>query len=373
MFWNRGRACVLRSSSVILLLLAFSCAPKAKEKPVVKEVSLGGSQANLGPQKLSEWGLFKVPLRVLSPEHGVIEYDLNTPLFSDYAFKKRFVKLPSGQKAGYSQHEVLNFPLGTILIKNFYYPLDFRKPEAPRRILETRLLIKEEVEWKALTYVWNEEQTEAFLEVSGRSIPVSWTDEGGVLKSVNYSVPNLNQCKGCHEYNGKLTPIGPSVRQLNKPSPIAQASNQLEWWTEAGMLTDSPSSTEWEQVPNWNDAQSGTLDASARAWLEINCAHCHRPEGPAKNTGLYLTYAEKDPYKLGINKPPVAAGRGSAGLKYSVVPGSPESSILYHRISSLDPGVMMPELGRKLNHEEGLTLIKEWITQMPQNTKNTTP
>lgn len=78
-------------------------------------------------------------------------------------------------------------------------------------------------------------------------------------------------------------------------------------------------------------------------------------------TGLYLTFDETDPYKLGIYKPPVAAGRGSGGLKYSIVPGKPEESILIHRIESLDPGAMMPEVGRKVRHEEGIELVREWV------------
>jgi hypothetical protein len=63
-------------------------------------------------------------------------------------------------------------------------------------------------------------------------------------------------------------------------------------------------------------------------------------------------------------KPPIAAGRGSGGMNYSIVPGHPEKSILLHRISSLDPGVMMPEIGRKLNHKEGIALIREWIMNL---------
>jgi hypothetical protein len=67
---------------------------------------------------------------------------------------------------------------------------------------------------------------------------------------------------------------------------------------------------------------------------------------------------------LGVNKPPVAAGRGSGGLLFSIVPGKPEASILYYRMESTDPGAMMPELGRKLMHKEGLELIRDWIIAM---------
>jgi hypothetical protein len=35
------------------------------------------------------------------------------------------------------------------------------------------------------------------------------------------------------------------------------------------------------------------------------------------------------------------------------------------RIASTDPGIMMPELGKRLVHEEGVALIREWIAAMP--------
>ena len=67
---------------------------------------------------------------------------------------------------------------------------------------------------------------------------------------------------------------------------------------------------------------------------------------------------------LGLYKKPVATGRGSGGLKYSIVPGKPDESILLHRMDSLDPGVMMPESGRKLSHSEGVALINDWIISL---------
>lgn len=356
----------MRLAVVLILSGLVACSGKPEKKKItVKEVSLGTTDNLDAPKRLSEWNLFEQPLADLSPGQGVIPYDLNTPLFTDYAHKARFVKLPKGTTANYSSVEVMDFPLGTILIKNFYYPIDFSQPEGDRRIIETRLLIHEPKGWNALVYVWDEQQTEAELKISGKTVPVSWTDDNGVLRNVKYSVPNLVQCKSCHELSGKMSPIGPTARQLNRSFNYADgAYNQLGKWASLGILSNLVPESEWPIIPVWNDKATGTLDARARAWLEINCAHCHRAEGPAKNTGLYLTYAETDLYKLGLNKPPVAAGRGSGGLKFGIVPGQPDQSILYHRISSTDPGVMMPELGRKMNHDEGIALIREWIAEM---------
>ncbi|RMG70375.1 MAG: hypothetical protein D6722_08775, partial [Bacteroidetes bacterium] len=141
--------------------------------------------------------------------------------------------------------------------------------------------------------------------------------------------------------------------------------NQLAHWQAEGLLTGLPADpADIPRVAVWDDPQSGTLDERARAWLDINCAHCHRAEGPAKTSGLFLDIHQTDPGVLGVNKPPVAAGRGSGGLQYDIVPGDPEASILYYRMASTDPGVMMPELGRVGVHEEALTLIHDWITSM---------
>ena len=345
-------------------ILILSCSNK-KKPLVIEEVSLVGSAELDVPKSLSEWGLFEQPLNELNPTEGVIPYDLNSPLFSDYSQKARFVKLPEGATAKYNQTEVLGFPEGTLLIKNFYYELNQTVSNGERKLMETRLLIHEANGWNALTYVWNEEQTEANLEIAGRTIPVSWTNKEGVLKNVNYSVPNLVQCKGCHERSAKMSPIGPSARQLNKHFDYGGAStNQLTKWHELNLLDSLPDQDEIPKLAQWDDEQTETLDARARAWLEINCAHCHRADGPAKNTGLHLLASEQDLYRVGVGKPPVAAGRGSGGLKFGIVPGNPESSILLHRIASDDPGVMMPELGRKLEHEEGVALIRDWIAEM---------
>lgn len=354
----------MRAFLLYICLIGLHGCQRTQKKPI-EQVSLTGTTGIEAPELLSEWKLFQEPLSALKPIKGIIPYDLNTPLFSDYAFKLRFVKLPKGKSAEYNPTEVLDFPQGTILIKNFYYPQDFQQPEGKRRIIETRLLIHEGKEWEALTYVWNEEQTEAYLEIAGRSVHVEWKDKEGLLQNVNYSVPNLVQCKSCHDKSGRLIPIGPTARQLNKEYSYASGKiNQLSQWEKLGLLSGVPPESEWPMFPVWDDPVSGTLDKRARAWLEINCAHCHSAEGPARNTGLYLKYDEDDDYKVGFHKPPVAAGRGSGGLKYSIVPGDPEASILVYRIQSLDPGVMMPEVGRKLRDEDGINLIREWISSM---------
>lgn len=346
------------------IVFLWSCQTKKQEIVVLPEEEVITDLSSVGKAKLSDHGFFTGDLKDLSPAEGVIPYALNAALFTDYAFKKRFIKLPDGMKANYNSGEVLDFPEGAVLIKNFYYPADFRKPEENLRILETRLLVKESGVWKALPYIWNDEQTEAFLTVAGKNLDVTWTHHDGVVRTIKYSVPNMNQCKGCHLKGDAVMPIGPSARQLNGDYAYPQGKmNQLAHWQQLNVIEGMPSLEHVPLLASYEDERV-SLDKRARAWLEINCAHCHRADGPAKNSGLHLLADEKDLAKLGVGKAPVAAGKGSGGLLYDIVPGKPDESILQFRIESIHPGIMMPELGRSLVHEEGVALVKKWISEM---------
>ncbi|MES1222308.1 MAG: hypothetical protein ABUT20_42830, partial [Bacteroidota bacterium] len=107
----------------------------------------------------------------------------------------------------------------------------------------------------------------------------------------------------------------------------------------------------------------------ARAYLDINCAHCHTPGGDAYNTGLFMEYEQTDPAKLGIMKAPVSAGGGAGGLDYDIVPGDAAHSVLTYRMNSTEPGTAMPELARTVIHKEAIPLIKEWINHLPKTKK----
>lgn len=350
------------SLGIVLLL---GCSSKKSDVIVVQEEAPSSfNLSTIGPPKLSDYGFFKSPMKGLVPAQpdSVVPYALNSPLFTDYAFKKRFIKIPGGKKATYHATETLEFPEGTVLIKNFFYPADFSKPEKDWRILETRLLILEKGEWKPLTYIWNDEQTEAFLDVAGKNVPVSWTHTDGGKRSVSYAIPNMNQCKSCHMKNGKVMPIGPTARQLNRLTEVG-GGNQLTLLQTLGKLAGLPPVADVPRLAAYEEVGQ-PLAERARAWLEVNCAHCHRPEGPAKTSGLHLLASVINPLEIGIGKAPVAAGKGSGGLLYDIVPGNPDQSILHFRISSNDPGIMMPELGRTVVHEEGVDLIRQWILAM---------
>jgi uncharacterized repeat protein (TIGR03806 family) len=319
-----------------------------------------------GPfERLSQYALFSGNPREQVPAPGVIPYDLNSALFSDYAEKFRFVKLPEGTQATYHADQVFEFPVGTVIAKTFAYPADARDPSQGRRLIETRILKHEADGWVGLPYVWNKDQTEAALDVAGDTVDVSWIHTDGRARTVNYIIPNANQCKGCHKAGETMLPIGPKARHLNRDFAYRERTeNQLAHWAKERALAGAPDPSLAPRLAVWSDPKSGSLDERARAWLEINCAHCHSPQGPARTSGLDLLASQRNPTAFGINKPPVAAGIGSGGLAYDIVPGEPDRSILTYRIASTHPGVMMPELGKRLVHEEGVALVREWIAAM---------
>jgi uncharacterized repeat protein (TIGR03806 family) len=298
------------------------------------------------------------------PNAGLTPYSLNTTLFSDYAEKFRYVFLPPGEKAEFTLDGVLAFPVGTTLIKTFAFPADFRQPNEKFRYIETRLLIHKPDGWNALTYVWNDAQNEAVLERAGLRVKIEFVDPSGAPRAIDYEVPNVNQCKQCHSFAGTVIPIGPKARNLNGDySYVGGIENQLAHWTRVGILSGAPDSSQVPRLPRWDD-KTAPLAQRARAYLDVNCAHCHNREGLASNSGLYLTYEESDATALGILKRPVAAGRGSGGMQFSIAPGHPEQSILLYRMISTEPGVMMPQIGRTLSHAEAIDLIRDYIAVM---------
>lgn len=306
--------------------------------------------------KLSSWQLFD-DIAAQTPAPGVIPYDLTTPLFSDYATKDRFVRLPEGAAATWSADDPLSLPVGSVLVKTFSYPHDRRDPTAGRTLLETRVLVHGETGWHGSSYIYGNATDDAKLAIAGGIIDAEWIHDDGSARTNDYVVPNQNQCKLCHaEHDEVLTPVGPKVRHLQP--------DRVQALIDAGALVDAPPRDQWPRAFTAFDANSGTLDDRARAWLDINCGFCHNPRGAARTSGLYLDHAETDPAKLGVCKAPVATGRGSGNLQYDIVPGDPNASILIYRMESTEPEIRMPELGRNLVHDEGVALLREWITSM---------
>ncbi|MBN8500830.1 MAG: hypothetical protein J0M19_06745, partial [Sphingomonadales bacterium] len=173
-------------------------------------------------------------------------------------------------------------------------------------------------------------------------------------EAISYAIPNKNQCKECHALGGEVVPLGPKARNLS--------AAWLSDFAKAGRLDRIPAVP--RRVPLWEDRGKVPVADAARGYLDANCAHCHNPQGAASNSGLFLAWDVTDPVMLGIGKRPVAAGRGSLGLEFGIVPGKPEQSILYRRMASLEGGVSMPEVGRSSLDRDGLAVVHRWIAQL---------
>lgn len=378
----------LTALSAVLALAAFlaGCTPQ-EAQPVF--------HAERNPATLADWQVLQIRAGVLGPTKGVIPYELNTPLFSDYAHKLRTVWLPAGTRAGYGADGVLQLPVGSILSKTFYYPrrdagngagasqgalqataaaigvlAGGRLALDQVQLIETRLLVRRAQGWQAVSYVWDDSQRHARLQRVGEIIPLELEGVG----KFDYVVPDINQCAACHATDverATLAPIGLKARHLDRDhdygGKVGQ-KNQLVHLEQLGLLEAAApaasASDGWTRAASWND-ESASLDSRARAYLDINCGHCHNRQGPADTSGLALDAAETSPIALGVCKSPVAAGRGTGNKKFDIVPGHPDESIMVYRMASQDPGEMMPELGRSLVHREGLELIRRWIAEWP--------
>ncbi|WP_422055554.1 SO2930 family diheme c-type cytochrome [Sphingomonas sp.] len=336
-----------RAGLALLALCAAAFSVAAARQPA--RVNDAAITADGYPAKLSDYGFF-TDLTRRAPAARVVGYDLETPLFSDYTTKQRFIYVPAGAQAKYDAKAAFDFPVGSALIKTFGYGTG-----AAFKPIETRLLLRRASGWVAIPYVWNADGTDALLRRAGTRLPVAFTDPSGRARQISYAVPNANQCKDCHALSGQITPIGAKARYLNH-------AGQLETLVRAGLLDRAPANA--PRVARWDDPRA-PLDARARAYLEINCAHCHNPAGAASNSGLFLELDRTDPVALGIGKRPVAAGRGSGGRDFAIAPGNPDGSILIYRLRSTDPGIAMPELGRATAHDEGIALLSEWIESPP--------
>jgi uncharacterized repeat protein (TIGR03806 family) len=357
----------MKRTFLITLLLFFATTlivvsvQSCKNKRVQKEQPVAGSKEFQFKDKLSDYGFFKDKLSDLDPAPRVVHYALSSALFTDYAVKDRFIYLPLGTAIKYTAKGILDFPDSTVIIKNFAYT-----NEAHQKIMiETRLLVKDPMDkkWKVMDYLWNKEQTEAVKHITGARMPVTLLDDEGNKISTVYQVPNTNDCKRCHVNNDTLTPIGPKARNLNF-SMAGQQANQLSQWASAGILTGLPALSIVDQLPDWKDSKDFSLDQRSRAYLDINCAHCHTKGGDAYNTGLFLEYEQTDKEHLGIMKTPVSAGGGAGGLNYDIIPGDAAHSILAYRMNSTEAGTAMPELARTVIHKPAVKLIQDWINSM---------
>ena len=371
----------LLSLGLLLLIGAAGCSkPPPPAQPLAEPTYFEADN----PKSLREWGMVQTSDGALVLGARVTPYDLTTPLFTDYAQKLRTIWMPPGVSAGYTPDDALSFPVGTVITKTFFYPTGakgrvLRQADPSQfhdgdglklkqvRMIETRLLIRRPEGWTALTYLWNEAQTDAVLHRVGAAVPLTMTGSDGKDETFSYIVPNATQCSACHATNvatREIQPIGPKARLLNRDFAYSdRRENQLSRLTAMGYLKGVADPGQAPLQVSWTDAAAST-EARARAYLDVNCGHCHNPKGAAATSGLYLDAPSPLSGSAGLCKPPVAAGAGTGNLRFDIVPGKADESIMAYRMDSTHPAVMMPEIGRSTRHDEGVALIRSWIDSL---------
>lgn len=311
-----------------ILMLFVNCGPNSTGE--------GFTKNNMTfPKSLSEFKLFKGKMANLVPNDDIEELHLSSALFTDYTEKQRLLKLPAGTKMTAKGDGLPHFPEGTILAKTFYYTAAQTKDA--QRIIETRILIMHNQKWNVATYQWNEEQTDALLANDGATVAVSIETPSGENKDINYKIPNVFQCYDCHRSGGEIIPIGPKLRNLNVDHFInSNPVSQLDLLSKKGLLAIAPN-TSISKLPNYKDT-SLSLEKRARAYFEINCAHCHNPDGFAQSFNLNLMYQTS------------FENSGILFNKWNIE----------HRMTIRD----MPKLGTTILDKEGLHLVQHYLASL---------
>lgn len=352
--------------ALVVAMAAMACADDSAEPPEpAEERSLGldGRPPNPScrgsadfPERLSEHPCFVGEPPVVSP--ALVPYDVASPLWSDGADKLRHLALPDGEAMAVLRDGTFELPEEGVLVKEF--SLEGRR-------LETRLLVRDSGgEWHAATYVWDEDQGDALLEVFGVDVELS---DGGT-----WSVPSAEQCFECHTEAAGIS-LGLSQRQmaleLEYPS-TGRTADQIRTLAGVGLLTG-----ESDDAPLVSPAdEDASLEARARSYLHANCAHCHRPGGLGEGeidlrvtTPFRLTKTCNEQVLRG--DPIGETGEDSDGGGPPVdepglilVPGQPEMSALYARITSDDSSWRMPPVGTRRADPLGSELIFDWIDSL---------
>ncbi len=318
--------------------------------------------------KLSEYHFFIGPMKNMTPGYKVIPYAPASSLFTDYALKKRFIWMPEGAKATYvADNKSLEFPVGTVLIKSFYY--NTIQPGNTTKIIETRLMIRKADGWKFYEYLWNEDQTDADLVVgedfaNGSTKTITFKKPNNEIITTDYRIPSDAECFACHKKDEQPTPIGVKPQNLNVNYAYPRGNrNQLQYLLQQGYLQSYPSSI--VSTVDYHDTTK-TLDLRLRSYVDINCAHCHQENARCDYRALRFGFSEtSNPTNIGIC---VTADEVlSPSLEKLINPGNFDKSVVHFRLSSNDESERMPLLGRSIVHDEGVTLLEQWISSLTQN------
>lgn len=320
------------------------------------------SLADFPFDNLSEYNFFSGDMADQEPVYGVLPYKPISTLFTDYAKKKRFIWMPEGSQAQYTNsYELLDMPVGTILIKSFYY--DNVLPEGTTRVVETRLIYRTDQGWEFAEYIWNDDQTEASLNLDGAFTEINWLEDG-VERNINYRIPSGSECFTCHKTQLNPIPIGLKPQHINSDYVYADgASNQLRKLISMGYLADNLPA-EIQTVIDWTDT-SQPIDLRMRSYVDINCAHCHADDRHCDYRPVRFAFNETgDNVNLGVCVDPETPLPPNTKI---VVPGDIDASVLFFRVNSEAEEYRMPLLGRTIRDDAAVAMVEEWINSLTES------
>lgn len=334
------------------------------------------------PRKLSETGLFtSTKEQTASP--GVTSYEINAAQWADHASADRWMALPGAEPVQIDSDAKWIFPDGAVLAKTVSIEMSQGDSNSVRR-LETQVLHREEGAWRPYTYAWNDEQSDAELvDAAGftRTLQIRDSQAPSGLREQSYRFASRGECQMCHNpwVEMKTTSIGiqsasplaVSSMQWNTSLPEDPAQNQMtalhgHGWL-AGSVAESPSST--GRFANPYDT-TAVLEERVRAYLHVNCSHCHQPHAGGSATIDLLHDVKLADAKLIDAKP----GQGAFGISAAriVSPGDPLGSVLHYRMATIGSG-RMPRIGSEEVDEQAVAMIREWIAQLPASSPPATP
>ena len=330
--------------------------PRPVEQTCLPDVSDGM------PPRLSDTGCF-ADLKTREPGPDLIPYDVNSALWTDGAFKPRYMVVPSPEQIAVEEDGSWKFPDGTVLIKVFGFEFQEGDPQS-RRAVETRFMVRRSGLWEYSTYEWNDEGTEGELLAERKTVEYTIEGNGGP-EVLEYLFPEYDDCITCHgaAINDVL---GPKTGQLNRDRDYdGVVANQLVAMAEIDLFAfEADQEIDPDNEPRMANPQKGvgTLDERARAYLDVNCAHCHRPDGYA-NTGDHgLDFRYEVPLEDSGICDPMKYFPEWAGTP-RVAPGDPDGSGILQRFL-VDDVLRMPSIGTSTIDPLGTGLLHDWISQM---------
>lgn len=321
------------------------------------------------PELLSEVMAFS-DLSTLTPNSGLIPYDVNAQLWSDRATKKRWIAIPNDGTHNTPQERIVfdkednwQFPPGTVAVKHFDLPIDERNPSLSTR-LETRFLVFDKDGGAyGVTYRWNESGTEAYLLRDGETRDVVVTHQDGSTSTQTWEFPDRQQCMSCHN-NVAGFGLGLKTRQLNKDFTYISGvtDNQLATWNHLGIFNqDIGDPAHYPQNAALSDPQT-SAEFRIRSYMDGNCAFCHRPNGVAGVFDARGGTALHD--QLLINAEVISSSSPEGGIV--VKPGIHAESVLWQRDNSVASDAM-PPIAKNILDEEYIQLLTSWIDGLSSN------